>query len=727
MPIKYDRNKRVFHLYNKEISYMIHISKDNGLIHLYFGKYLKDYDLTSMLVNTHYYCSYLIDDQEQFKDTSCYNFESSSMEFPGFGNGDYRPSAIKIKNINGDSTTHFEFVSYKIFKGKEKIEGLPALYGTENDFTSLSIKVKDRYSNVTAFLNYSIATNYPVITRNVKILNTSKSKIVLQNAYSACLDFKTSNYDMLYLAGKYAKERNVTRIPITYGEHSIYSLEGKTAHAFTPFMAITSKDATEEYGDVYAMNLAYSGNFKICVNSKDHKLLRVLAGINPDTFEYVLNNDEYFNTPEVILTYSSKGIGHMSRVYHKILANHMIRGTWKNKKRPLLLNSWEGCYMNFNTDKLLSMIDQAHLLDIEMFVLDDGWFGKRDNDSCSLGDWYVNESKLDLHKVIEKLHSYNMKFGLWFEPEMVCPKSDLYKNHPDYAIKSINRPATLMRHQMILDMSKPEVVDNIYNQLSKMLDTYKIDYIKWDFNRSITEAFSSTLSYEHMGEFYHRFILGTYSLFERLIQNYPDLLIESCCAGGGRYDAGILYYSPQVWTSDETDPIERLTIQEGTSICFPPSSMGAHVSATNRTGYITKAHIAMQGTFGYELDPTKLKDEDKQLIKKQCREYHDYYDLTHNGNLYRLINPSSNNNCVSSWMFVSDDKKEALFTYVVAFNTTDSLRYVKLKGLDENKYYYCKQLNKTYYGKFLMEFGLNLTFNNLYAGNSVQYHFIEKD
>lgn len=726
MPIKYDRSKNVLHLYNKEISYLIHISNDKGLIHLYFGKYLKDFDVSSMLINTHYYCSFLIDEVENFKDINSYNFESSSMEFPGFGNGDYRPSAIKIKNINGDSTTHFEYVSHKIYKGKEKIEGLPALYGTEEDFTSLCIKVKDKYSNVTAYLNYSISSKYPVITRNMKVVNTSKDKIVLQNAYSACLDFKTSNYDMVYLAGKYAKERNVVRMPVMLGEHSIYSLEGKTSHAFSPFLAITSKDATEDYGDVYGINLAYSGNFKICVNSKDHKLLRVLAGINPDTFEYVLSSKQSFDSPEVILTYSDSGIGKMSRTYHKILSNHMIRGVWKNKKRPLLLNSWEGCFMNFNTDKILAMIDEAHKLDIEMFVLDDGWFGKRDNDTCSLGDWFVNESKLDLHKVIERLHSYNMKFGLWFEPEMVCPNSNLYKQHPDYAIKSINRPSTLMRHQMILDMSRDEVVDNIYNQIAKMLDTYKIDYIKWDFNRSITEAASLSLDYEHMGEFYHRFILGTYSLFERLIQNYPDVLIESCCAGGGRYDAGILYYSPQVWTSDENDPIERLTIQEGTSLCFPCSSMGAHVSSTNRTNYTTKAHIAMQGTFGYELDPTKLKDEEKQLIKNHCNEYHEYYELTHNGNLYRLINPSQNK-CVSSWMFVSDDKKEALLTYVVAFNSLDSLKYIKLKGLDENKYYYCKQLNKTFYGKFLMEFGLCLTFKHLYAGNSIQYHFIEKD
>ena len=724
MPIKFNKQLNVFHLYNKNISYMIHISKDKGVSHLYFGNYLKDFDLETLFVHTSYWNTYLKDGKEEFKDTSCFNFESSLMEYPGYGMGDYRTSAIKIKNINGDSTTHFVYKSHKIIKGKYNLQGLPSLYGSENDFTSLIITCKEVSSNVTLLLQYSISSTYPIICRSSKIINNSNDNVVIEKAYSSCLDFKTSDYDVLYLSGRYGKERNITRNKVMPGIQSIASLQGKSSHTCSPFVAIIDKDTTEDYGNVYAMNFAYSGNFDISINSNEDKLLRVLVGINPETFEYVLENKQELQTPEVILLHTNKGLGEMSRIYHKVLNNHMVRGKWKHSKRPLLLNSWQGCYMNFDTEKLLSIIDEAHKLNIEMFVLDDGWFGKRDNDTSSLGDWFVNDKKVDLHKVIDRLHSYNMKFGLWFEPEMVCPNSELYKAHPEYAIKSKNRVSTLMRHQMVLDMSKKEVVDNVYNQLEKMLKEYQIDYIKWDFNRSITEAYSDSLDYLHQKEFFHRFMLGTYSLLERLYQNYPDILIETCCAGGGRYDAGMLYYSPQIWTSDETDPIERLTIQEGTSMCFPVSSMGAHVSVSDRANFKTKAYIALQGSFGYELDPTKLTENEKSLVISQCEDYHKYYDLTHYGDLYRIISPNANP-YKAAWMYVSEDKKEALLTYVASACSPESFTFIKLKGLDENKYYYCKQTNKTYYGKFLLECGINLTFENVYAGDGRIYHFIE--
>ena len=724
MPVKYIKKDRVFHLYNKFISYMIYITNDDGLVHLYFGNRLNDYDLDSMAYTTMPYYSKLIDDKEIKVTKFDLNTETAMMEYPCFGIGDFRSSAVKIKNQNGDCSTDFRYISHKIFKGKRKLEGLPAMYGDENEFTSLQILVKDKASKVEAILEYNILEKYPIVTRNVKIINKSKANMILKYAYSACLDFNNMDYKFYYLAGAYAKERTVHHNQIQHGIQIVSALEGKSSHNCTPFAALTSLDATEDHGDVYSVNLVYSGNFEIRVEANQCDFTRLLVGINPETFEYALESNDTFQTPEVVLLYTNKGLGEMSRIYHKAFNYNLINRKWHNEKRPLLLNSWEGCVFDFDTEKLIKIIDEAHDLGMEMLVLDDGWFGKRNDDDSSLGDWFVNADKVDLHKVINHLHKYNMKFGLWFEPEMVSPNSNLYRENKDFPIRSKGRPATLMRHQMILDMSRQDVCDNIYNQMKKMLDEYQIDYIKWDHNRSITEAYSKSLGYEHMGEFYHKFILGTYSLFERLNNDYPDLLIESCCGGGGRYDAGILYYTPQVWTSDETDAIERLTIQEGTSFCFPCSTMGAHVTANPRTDYNTKSKVAMAGTFGYELNPLALSNDVKELIKTQVAEYHKYYNLTHYGDLYRLINPSENP-YKAAWMFVSENKTEALFTYVVPLKAPQNIFYIKLKGLDENKMYYCEQTNKTYSGKFLMEFGLNLTFAWVFSGKAIAYYFKE--
>ena len=724
MPIKFDRKRKVLHLYNNEISYLFHISPDNKLIHLYFGSYLSDFDLNTMKINTNNYYSYFDGSKEIFKTTDDFNYETSSMEYPCFGLGDYRPCAIKIKGPLGDYNSDFEFVRFKTYKGKRKLKGLPSIRDNKEEFETLEVYLIDKVSKVELVLSYSISSSLPVITRSVKVINKNEEDIHVLNLYSACLDFKTSKYKMYYLSGRYGKERNIRCNKLLSGEQRICSLEGKSSHNFSPFAAICDLNTSEDYGNVYSTTLLYSGNFDLKVKVDQCDTTRLLIGINPETFDYCLESNQEVVSPEAVLLYTNKGLGEMSRIYHKLFMNHLIHPYWKEAKRPLLLNSWEGCYFNFNTEKLIAIIDEAHKLGIEMFVLDDGWFGKRDNDSCSLGDWYVNKDKIDLHKIVDHLHSLNMKFGLWFEPEMICPKSDLYKKHPDYVIAAPGRNMTLMRHQAMLDMSKKEVCDNVYNQMKKMIDEYHIEYIKWDHNRAMTEAFSASLSKEHMGEFAHRFMLGTYSVLERINKNYPHILIESCCAGGGRFDAGMLYYSPQVWTSDETDALERLSIQEGTSFIFPCSSMGAHVSANPRCDYNTKANVAMQGSFGYELDPLRLKDEDKQLIKKQIEKYHKYYNLTHHGDLYRLINHYEDySQC--AWMFVSSDKKEALFTYVVPVKGLDYYQYVKLKGLDESKYYYCEETKKTYLGKFLMEFGINLTFNFIYTGQSISLYFKE--
>lgn len=724
MPIKYNKNDNVLHLYNKEISYLIYISPDKGLIHLYFGSRLQKYDLDNMMYSTIHYNSMFIDNHEVLYDTKDFNTETSMMEFPTFGIGDYRSVAVKVKNKYGDSTTDFRYKSHKIFKGKNKLPGLPALYGNEEDFTTLQIEVEDKVTKVKAILEYNLMENYPVITRSVKLINKSKNDIYLQYLYSACLDFPTMDYNFYYLAGQNCKERTIHHNKVQHGIQMISSLEGKSSHHTTPFCALTSLDACEDYGEVYSMNFVYSGNFEIRVEGNCCDFTRILAGINPETFEYCLSKNEEFQAPEVVLLYTNKGLGEMTRIYHRVFNNHLISQRWQTSKRPLLLNSWEGCVFDFDTEKLLKIIDESHDLGIEMLVLDDGWFGHRNDDHSSLGDWFVNKDKVDLHKVIAHLHKYNMKFGLWFEPEMICPDSKLYEEHPDFPIKSKNRNSTLMRHQMVLNMTRQDVCDNIYQQISKMLDEYQIDYIKWDHNRSITEAYSEALGFKHMGEFYHRFILGTYSVLEKVNTNYPNVLIETCCAGGGRYDAGMLYYGPQVWTSDETDAIARLTIQEGTSFTFPCASMGAHVTANPRTNYHTKASVAMMGTFGYELNPLAISKEIKDEIKNQIKDYHKYYNLTHQGDLYRLISPAENA-YKAAWMFVSPSKDEALFTYVVPLRGPQSLCYIKLKGLAEDKDYYCQQLDKTFNGKFLMKYGLRLTFAWVDTGGSIMYHFKE--
>lgn len=489
-----------------------------------------------------------------------------------------------------------------------------------------------------------------------------------------------------------------------------------------------SRGATEESGEAYGVNLVYSANFLIEADVDFYGSVRVNAGIHPDGFTWRLEPGERFAAPEAVLVYSDAGIGKMSRIFHRLYNNHLIRGKWRDEKRPLLINSWEAAYFDFDADKLVSFAHEAKKLGVDMLVMDDGWFGKRNADNCSLGDWFVNEEKLPggLSELIRRVNAEGLKFGIWYEPEMISPDSDLYRAHPDWCLQIPGREKSIGRQQYVLDMSRKDVRDNLFEQMYEVLSKNKIDYVKWDFNRNLTEVSSALLPPARQKEVYHRFVLGTYELMERLTKAFPDLLLENCSGGGGRFDPGMLCYSPQIWASDNTDAIQRLSIQYGTSMCYPAGAMGAHVSFNPRTGFETKGNVALWGTFGYELDPNLLSEADCDLIRSQAADYHKYYDLIHCGDLYRLIAPYERQSATRracAWEFVSQDKSEALLTYVTICWDFNNARYLKLRGLDETRFYREEDSGLVYSGAALMKMGLNLTDAPHADGSSFRLHF----
>ena len=524
-----------------------------------------------------------------------------------------------------------------------------------------------------------------------------------------CVDLPGADFEMLNLYGKWAKERSLGRHPLHTGIQSIKSKRGSSSHNHNPFTALVSKNATEAYGECYGFNLVYSSNFSIDVEVDSFFQTRLLMGINPENFSWVLEPQEEFYSPEAVMVYTNEGLGEMSRIFHKLYSNNLIRGEWKKKKRPLLINNWEGTGMDFDTDKLVSFARHAKNMGFEMLVMDDGWFGHRDDDNSSLGDWYVAEYKLPggLSNLISQVKAMGLKFGIWFEPEMISPDSDIFRAHPDWHLHVEGRDSSIARNQYVIDYSRKEVRDYIYSQMYKILSENDIDYVKWDFNRNLTEVANADLPPEKQGEVFHRFVLGTYEIMDRLTTDFPHLLLENCSGGGGRFDAGMLYYSPQIWTSDDTDPIERLTIQFGTSLVYPASTMGAHVSASKRTGYETKTNVALWGTFGYELDPDKLTEEEIKEIKEQAKLYHKYYNVIHYGDLYRLESPFENyDRC--AWQFVSEDKKEALVTVVQIKKVIHGFKMLKLQGLKPDSIYKDEATGDTHSGAYLMNAGLNL-------------------
>ena len=712
MSIRYYEDERVFKLDTPCSTYMIGIVDEEQFVgHVYYGKRIEDYHLAYLMRTEEppYVPSKNNRDRTSFLD--CF-----PMEYPAHGLGDYREDCLVVKTFEGHTACGLNYVSHMIYKGKKPLEGLPATFGTESDCTTLELVCMDAILKLEVTLVYTVFENLDVITRSVRIKNLNEKPIVLTKVLSTCLDIENKDYEMMTLHGSWARERHIQKRKIGHGKQSASSVRGESSHQDHPFMAIASKEISEEQGEIYGLSFVYSGNFIAQTELDQFNTVRAVMGIHPSDFAWTLNMGETFTAPEVIMVYSSEGLGHMTRTYHDLFRNHLMRGEYTHKKRPILINNWEATYFDFNTDKLLDIAKEASKLGIEMLVMDDGWFGNRNNDNCGLGDWQVNEEKIKggLKYLVDEVNKLGMKFGIWFEPEMISPDSNLYRAHPDWAIQIPGRTGSLCRNQYVLDLSRKEIRDYVYEMISSILKSANITYVKWDMNRQISDLGSFYLGKENQGELYHRYVLGVYDLQERLIKDFPYLLLENCSGGGARFDPGMLYYSPQIWCSDDTDAIERLKIQEGTAMIYPLSSIGAHVSDCPNhtvgrvTPFETRGYVALLGTFGYELDVTRIPEEDRAMIPKQVAMYHKYNDLVREGDYYRMASYSENHS-YDAWMVVAKDKKEALVTYIqVMAEPNYHSRRIQLKGLDPHTFYEVEETKKIYSGETLMYAGLNI-------------------
>lgn len=723
MPISFDSERKLFKLDTATSSYVIEIYEQNYLLHLYYGAKIPDTNLKNHKFLMNWFGS--VSPQNINIEEIRFSPDVCTFEYPCEGTGDFRSSAFSVRNADGNNSTDLRYISHKIYPGKPRIDGLPSLHvNSDSDADTLEILTEDSVTGIRAVLYYTVFNNFGAMTRSVKVINASGRAADIERVYSSCVDFNTHEYDIITLYGDWIKERTFERAPLGHKKQGVSSKRGSSSHAQNPFGAIVGRNTTEENGDAYGFNLVYSGNFEFSAEVDAHGATRVLMGINPDAFGWHLEPGEEFSSPETVMVYSPDGLGGMSRIFHRLYSEHLIRGKWAHIKRPLLINNWEATGMDFTGDKLVTFAERAKELGIDMLVMDDGWFGKRDDDTSSLGDWQVNEEKLGgpLKDFIARINALGIKFGIWYEPEMVSHDSNLYREHPDWCIHVPGREKSIARRQYVLDWSRKEVRDYIYEMMKKVIGENKIDYVKWDYNRCITEAGSPSLPPERQKEVFHRFILGTYEVMDRLTVDFPDLLLENCSSGGGRFDPGTLYFSPQIWCSDNTDPIDRIDIQFGTSLCYPASVMGAHVSASRRAGFETKGNVALWGTFGYELDPNTFTPDDVELIKEQVSEYHKYYDLIRNGDLYRLISPWENDRRVA-WMFVSEDKDEALLTSVVMRKPHDNAFFLRLRGLDPDKYYVDDNSGEVYSGALLMNAGISLTNYPNNDGDSFKIYF----
>lgn len=708
MPVSFDEKKKIFRLDTEKSTYLMGLSPEGFLGHIYYGdRLVLDAD------------NYLLRMEEPPYTPSVNKREKSAfldffpMEYPTGGIGDYRESCLNIRNAAGNMGCELHYAGHEIFKGKKGLAGLPASFAAENEAETLEITMKDEILDMEVVLSYTAFPEENVITRSVKVQNRSQENLRIEKILSACLDMDNENFSMLSLHGTWARERHIQTGELHYGKQVISSARGESSHQEHPFMALVTNGTDQENGKVYAMHFVYSGNFLAETELCQFDNLRMTMGISPEEFSWLLEPGETFQAPEVVMTYSGNGLGQMTRSYHDFYRNHLIRSKFKYEKRPILINNWEATYFDFNTDKLLAIARQAKECGIEMLVMDDGWFGKRNSDNCSLGDWKVNEEKITggLKYLVDEVNKIGLQFGIWFEPEMISPDSDLYRTHPDWAIQIAGREATQSRNQYVLDLSRPEVRDYAYECVASVLRSANIAYVKWDMNRQLSDLGSSYLPKERQQELFHRYVLGVYELQERLVTEFPDLLLENCSGGGARFDPGMLCYSPQIWCSDDTDAVERLMIQEGSALVYPLSVIGAHVSdcpnhSVGRvTPFETRGHVALAGTFGYELDITKIPEEDRRLIPEQTATYKKYRHLIQQGEYYRIASYRENHK-FDCWALSSRDKKEVLVTYVQVFGVPNShSRKIFLKGFDPETVYKLEGTDETYTGEMLMKGG----------------------
>jgi alpha-galactosidase len=724
--ILYNEKQNSFILQGKSSTYIIKIVKNKYLAHIYWGKKIVN-PVVDEIYRSVERCSFSANVDE---DTS-FSLDTMPNEYPAYGNGDLRMPAFQIQLENGNRISELLYDSYKIVKGKPLLEGLPAVYTEEDsEGETLQITLLDKLIGLKVVLSYSIFYDKDVVIRSTRFLNAGLEKLKIMKALSMSVDFDHYNYDMVHLSGSWARERHIVKRAVVHGTQSIESRRGASGHSENPFIGVLSKDATEEQGEAYGFSLVYSGNFIASVEVDQYSTMRVAMGINPLDFSWVLEPGEEFVTPEVVMVYSNSGIGEMSRTYHKLYRNRLARGYYKTKVRPIIINNWEATYFDFNTEKILNIAKEAKELGIEMLVLDDGWFGKRDSDNSSLGDWYVDKRKLPegLGDLVKQVNKIGMKFGLWLEPEMISPDSDLYDAHPDWCLHVPDRNRSLGRNQLVLDFSRIEVQEAVIKMVTDILAQANISYVKWDMNRNMTEVGSKEIPANKQMEVSHRYMLGLYKVLETITSKFPKVLFESCSGGGGRFDPGMLHYMPQNWTSDNTDGVERLKIQYGTSLVYPVSAMTAHVSAVpnHQTGRMVpltfRGHVAMAGNFGYELDVTKMSKEDKLCVNEQIVFYKKVREVVQFGDFYRLISPFEQE--FTGWIYVTEDKQQAVaFFYKVWATPNAPLVHFPLNGLAPDYQYRLNESKTVLSGEQLMNYGLNLPMKLAWGDfTSVIYH-----
>ena len=710
MPIHYHENTRTFHLFNASVSYIFTILENGTPGSLYYGARLTDKDdyseLLEMKRRANAPCTY--------EGNLLFSLEHLKQEYPLYGHGDLRYPACSMRRENGSHIFEFRYISHVIYSGKHGINGLPAIWcSTTDEMKSLEVELEDANSGTRLTLYYTICSDLPVIARHTRITQAGASAVTIERVMSCNVDLIDDAWEMVQLNGAWSRERHVTTMPLRPGIQSVYSMRGHSSAQFNPFLALKRKECTETQGECMGFTLLYSGSFLAGVEVDNYHVSRVQIGIHPDCFEWTLQQGESFETPEAVYVYSEDGLNGMSQAFHTLFNRHLVRGKYRMKERPILINNWEATYFDFDEEKIVRIAETAAQAGIELFVLDDGWFGNRNDDHRGLGDWYVNLQKLPhgISGLSQRIHSLGMQFGLWIEPEMVNRDSNLYRTHPEWVMVDPDYVPCHGRNQYVLDFSRKEVVDYIFRCLDQVLDGADVNYIKWDMNRTMSEVYSRSHSSLQQGRVMHEYILGVYDLYERLIQKYPDILFESCASGGGRFDAGMLYYAPQAWTSDNSDAVERLKIQYGTSYVYPPSCMGAHVSAVpnhqvfRNTPFNTRANTAFYGAFGYELDLSKLTEDELEQVRQQVTFMKKYRSVFQYGTFYRLSSPFESNETV--WMSVSQDQKTAIVGYYRVLNEVNvGYRRIRLKGLNPDEQYRISMDGRWIEGRELMKAGL---------------------
>ncbi len=691
--IDFDQATGVFHLHNDKVSYVLQVVRDRYLLHRYWGRPLKKFRDTAPMQSIDRAFS---PQPAAYPNERTFSLDVLPQEYPAYGHGDYRLPAYEVRLANGTTVTELFYDHYEITAGKPKLKGLPAVYAGENEAETLHIHLKDSQGKLAVELLYTLLNDSAMLTRSARISNCGSEALDLTGAASFALDFADHDFDRLSLYGGHAAERSLERAPLMRGVQETGSRRGASSHQQSPFLALARKDAGETSGEVYGFSLIWSGEASFVTEVEQFGTTRVIGGINPFEFKWHLGVGESFQTPEAMLVYSDKGLNGMSQTFHQTVREHIVRGKYQHELRPILVNNWEATYFDFDEEKIDNLAQSAADLGLELLVLDDGWFGKRNDDNSSLGDWFVNTDKLKqgLKGVSASAHKRGLKFGLWFEPEMISEDSELFRAHPDWTLHVPDYKNSYSRNQLVLDLSRPEVCDYIVKSVGDVLSSAEIDYVKWDFNRHLSEAFSAALPAQQQGETKTRFVLGLYDVLERLTAQFPQVLFESCSGGGGRFDAGMLYYMPQTWTSDNTDAICRLAIQSGTSLVFPPITMGAHVSVTPNhqvgrvTSLQTRTLCAFGGDFGYELDITRMSAEEKEQVKKHVALYKKLRPTLQLGKFYRLLTPFAGTKNETAWQFVSEDGKEVVVLYFKTLaEPATPIRKLQLTALDADAEY----------------------------------------